>query len=291
MGWLCLFLTLLCLFLLGYIYNIKKALQKIHDFLKRKEKIETNKLLPAMNIDQGIGKLIILINEDLKKLRKTELALQDKREMYTWALTNFSHDLRTPLTVIKGYVDLSKRETRAKKKNDYLKIIDKKVEELSILTEMLFSYAKEKKEIKKEEICLNVLLEDSLVSFYPLFQKNGLTPNIHLCQEKVFVLGDKQMLTRIFENLFYNMVKYATEKVDISLTKDGLVTFANKAKNINKIQFGKIFQQFLTVNNGMHSENVGLAVVQEFVSLNNGTIDTSFENGIITIKIQLQKKN
>ena len=99
------------------------------------------------------------------------------------------------------------------------------------------------------------------------------------------------MLTRIFENLFYNMVKYATEKVDISLTKDGLVTFANKAKNINKIQFGKIFQQFLTVNNGMHSENVGLAVVQEFVSLNNGTIDTSFENGIITIKIQLQKKN
>ena len=152
------------------IKNIGKSLFNIIN-------TDTNNLITINSNDKTLKNLAMFLNKSLKKLRKLELEYKNGSGELKSSITNISHDLRTPLTSINGYLDLMDSDNLSDKQLNYLKTIKNKVQDLTELTEQLFDFSKTldlEKEIKKENICINDVLENSIASFYSLFKNQNI---------------------------------------------------------------------------------------------------------------------
>lgn len=181
-------LFLLLMLLLLKLYFIKKSLKLISESITDILETETNALISISSQDKDILKLTKKLNVELKKLRIQKLQCINGNQELKNLMTNISHDLRTPLTAISGYIELLyKHIEQGDKKIEYLKIIDLKTKELISLTEQLFYFTKtleREPKIRKENICINNLLEEVLVSYYSVFNKTKIKPQINICEKK-----------------------------------------------------------------------------------------------------------
>lgn len=205
------------------------------------------------------------------------------------AITNISHDLRTPLTAIRGYVELMEDENPNQQQQDYLRIIDAKVQDLGELTEQLFDFSKNldlQQEIRVMPVCLNDVLIESIVSFYSLFKKCQMTPQLDLCEEKVVRLLNENILKRIFENIISNAVKYGQSDLKVRMTADGVIEFSNDTDELDFTRLGKLFDRYYTVQDAKRSSGVGLSIARQLVDLSGGTIDASYQASVLKIMIR-----
>ena len=263
---------------------MKKSIKEISNLLSDIMKNDTNNLITISSNDKDIKKLAIKINEELKVLRKEKLQYESGNQELKKSLTNISHDLRTPLTAITGYVELLKKE----RKNEYIEIIERKTKELTNLTEELFDFSKTMdigKNIKKEKVCINQMLEESIASYYEIFKEKNIEPNIKICNKKIYRELDKNSITRIFENILSNAIKYGSEDLKIELLENGKIIFSNKTKSLDKTTARKIFDRYFTVENAKKSAGIGLSIAKQLTELNGGTINANFENSILSIEI------
>jgi len=263
------------------IKNIGKSLL---DILKS----DTNNVITINTNDKDLKKLTSILNKSLKDLRKLELEYKNGSGELKSSITNISHDLRTPLTAVRGYLDLMDKDNLNKKQINYLKIIDSKVKDLTELTEQLFDFSKAQdiqNEIQKEKICINDILENSIVSFYSLFKEHHITPNIEICEEKVVRLLNENMMKRILENIISNALKYSQGDFNIKLFCDGHMEFSNQTEEIDSISLEKIFHRYYTVNNYKKSVGLGLTIAKELVEILGGRMKARYKNNILTIEI------
>ena len=285
--WFYLFLmfAFISLLMIIKIIFMKRELKSIGKSLTSLLKTDTNALITVDINDRELKNLVVLLNKSLIELSALEHEFKNGNKELRETITNISHDLRTPLTAIRGYLDLMDKDTSM---NSYLKRIDKKVIDLVELTDQLFYFSKTldfEDELKRENICVNEILEESLASFYEIFKKNGIEPNINICSKKIFWFVDKKVLKRIFENIISNALKYSKEDFIVELTRDGYLTFSNRTDSIDSVTLAKIFNKLNTVRNARKSDNIGLAIVKQLCELCGGSINSKYENGILTLKI------
>ena len=183
--WFVISLIMICLFtfLMLKIILLKNEIKNIMKNLSRILNSDTNNLITINTNDKELKKFAKVLNTSLQDLRKLELEYKNGNSELKRTITNISHDLRTPLTTIKGYLDLIDNGNFTNKQKKYFKIIDNKVADLVELTEQLFDFSKSidiNYEVKKELVCINDILEDSIISFYSLFKKNNIVPNINI---------------------------------------------------------------------------------------------------------------
>ena len=152
---------------------LKLSLNKLYKDFELIINSDTNNLLTILCNDKNLKEFINKLNKNLKKLRKLELEYNQGNINLKHTITNISHDLRTPLTAIKGYLDILDKKNFTKEQIKYFNIINTKVNDLVNLTEELFNYSKILDKaylIKKEQVCLNIVLEEVLCSYYDLFK-------------------------------------------------------------------------------------------------------------------------
>ena len=125
-------LFIILLFAIIKIYIMKKSMKEIAVSFSNILQSDTNTLITITTKDKDIKKLANEINEKLKKLRKQQLQYQNGNQELKRIITNISHDMRTPLTAIRGYIELLRENKEEQEK--YLKIIDRKINELTVLT-------------------------------------------------------------------------------------------------------------------------------------------------------------
>lgn len=292
--WFYLFLIVLCLsiFLSLKILVMKNEIKNIGNSLSSIINTDTNNLITISTNNKELKKLVILLNNSLKDLRKLELEYKNGNQELKHSITNISHDLRTPLTAIRGYLDLIDHQNLTKKQKDYLKYIDIKVKDLISLTEQLFNFSKgidQNKDIVKEEVNMNQVLEEVICSFYELFKKNKIEPKIHITDKQIVKKINKEMLKRILENILSNAIKYSEEDFTIRLKDNGVLEFFNKTTVLDKISAEKIFDRYYTVENAKKSVGIGLSIAKQLVELNNGKIKSSYEKGFFKIIIVLDE--
>ena len=290
--WFYLFLaSFICLLILILkLYLMKNEIKNIENSFSELIKLETNKLLTSSGSSKELRKLANSLNEGLKNLRKLELEYKNGNSELKKTITNISHDLRTPLTAISGYIDLIKESKDKSKNEEYLKIVERKTDELSSLTENLFDFVKTVdigEKLEKSDYSINEILEESLANFYSIFKEKNIEPEIDICEEKLIRTINKVSMIRVFENIFSNIVKYSNGDFKVKLENDGKIKFSNKAKTLDFITVQKIFDRYFTLENAKKSNGIGLSIAKQLVELNGGKIFANYIKGNLVIEIEI----
>ena len=282
-------LVLIIIFLIYYVIGINISIKEIEDNLDIILNNDTNKLITISTSNKRLNKLAATLNTRLRKIRKLELSYKNGNKELQESITNISHDLRTPLTAIKGYIDLIKKEKSKKKIVEYLKIIENKTEDLVILTEQLYDYSKSldlKDNLKKEKVCINDILEDTILSYYALIKKKNLTPEINITTKRIYRKIDKNMAIRILENIISNTIKYTDEDIKIALLDNGKIIIKNKSRVLDNTTVNKMFDRYYTIESGSNTSGIGLSIAKQLVNINGGKITAKYSQGYLIVELE-----
>lgn len=281
-------LTLCVLTILIYLLILRHSIREVAEELEEKLRTDTNALISISIGDSSVQLLASRINRQLQALRKERLKLQTGNDELTTAVTNISHDLRTPLTAICGYLDLLEQEPQSEKSGRYLAVIRERTDAMRSLTEELFCYSvitATTDELRMENVCLNDILEQSLVGFYGALSTRGITPEIRMPEAAIIRKLDSAALRRIFDNILSNAVKYSDGDLAVSLLPDGTVTFSNSAPSLSRVQAERLFDRFYTVETARNSTGLGLSIAKLLTEKMGGTITAEYESGHLQICI------
>lgn len=289
-------LLILCafflIFLLIHLFLLKRDLKEITKQIKEKLTIDTNTPISISSNDKSLQKFVLEINEELYLLRKETLNFKNKNDKLKEATTNIAHDLRTPLTAICGYLDLLEKEEDIEKIKKYFAIIRKRTDSMCQLTEEFFKYSlifSTTDDLKKDDVILNNILEESIAGFYASLKLKNIIPKIEISENKIKRRPNPLALKRIFDNILNNAVKYSSKDLSISLKENGEIIFKNYAENINLIEVETLFDRFYTVESSTKSSGLGLSIAKYLTEKMGGDIRADYKNNELIIKVYFQE--
>lgn len=284
------FLSVLIAALIIKIISLKRAVKDIEESLSEKLTTDTNTLIDISSNDKRIRSLAGTLNRELAVFRKEKLRYMNGNNELKNSVTNISHDLRTPLTAICGYIELLEREEKTKEAEKYLDIIKKRAEFMVKLTEELFGYSVIMSENGGKTTSytdVKNVLEESIASFYEVLMARNIVPVINLTKEKVIRNLDSHALSRVFSNLLNNVVKYSDGDLEISLFENGEIVFANTASKLDVVEVEKLFDRFYTVETAKNSTGLGLSIAKTLTEQMRGEISAKYKDRKLYIKIIL----
>lgn len=279
-------LLLLILILSAKVYFLRKSANEISEAFRDRLTADTNTLIDISSRDRCMRKLATDINIQLRLLRsQRNLYLSGDRELKD-AVTNISHDLRTPLTAICGYLELLKKEDQSDAIRRYLTIITERTEAMKALTEELFRYsviASTSDSMELVPVNINHVLEESIAANYAALSNAGITPEIIIPKEAVHRSLNRAALIRIFNNLITNAVRYSDGDLTIELREDARIIFSNTAAELDEIQVGKLFDRFYTVESARQSTGLGLSIAKILTEQMGGEISANYAGNRLSI--------
>lgn len=278
------------------IYLLRKTAEEIGEGVERILKTESNTLLTISSRDKTMKKLAAGLNVELRELRKKRNRYEQGDLRLKEAVADICHDIRTPLTALCGYLDLTKQELSRMPEQEtqetikrYLEIMENRAAALTQLTEELFRYAVAASEIKDvvlEEVLLNHVLEESLAVYYAVLKNNKIAPVINMPEKNVKCRLNKNLLSRIIGNIIGNAIKYSDGDLKITLSEEGEIVFSNHASGLDEVRAGKLFDRFYTVQNASRSTGLGLSIAKQFTERLGGTIDACYLQGVLSVRLR-----
>lgn len=275
-------------FLCGKLYFLRRAAREIRRDLEEKLSEDTNTLIDLSTRDRAMRELASGLNEELRELRAQRRRYQQGDLELKEAVTNLSHDLRTPLTAIQGYLELMEEEELPKRAKEYLEIIEGRARAMGDLTGELLRYSAAKSaahEIPREELCLNDALEDSIAAYYGVIVGCGITPEITMPERKVRRFLNRNALSRIFGNILSNAAKYSDGDLRVALTEQGEIVFSNHASGLDELRTGQLFGKFYTVDSAQASTGLGLSIAKLLTEELGGEIGADYVDGVLCIHL------
>ncbi len=257
----------------------------LHDHLHT----DSNTLLTSDSRDPALRAVAATLNDELAELRRQRLRYENGDRELKQAVTNISHDLRTPLTAINGYLDLLEGEEKSAAAARYLALIENRTDAMTRLTEELFRYSvilAEEEPLTREPVVLNDALAESLASFYGALTSRGITPEITLCDARVTRLLDKDALARVLANILNNALKYSDGDLAVQLDEDGTLYFSNHAAALDEVATAQLFDRFFTVENARHSTGLGLSIAKSLTEQMHGEISAAYSDSLLTITLR-----
>ena len=273
------------------ILLMRKTAREIEEGLTERLAAETNTLIDISSRDKHMRRLAISINEELKKLREERHRFQQGDTELKDAVTNISHDLRTPLTAICGYLELLEREEQSETVQRYLSQIRNRTESLKRLTEELFRYSviSSEKEEARENIDLRRALEESLVSFYAAMRQKGIEPHIDITEKRTERFLAPSAVSRIFGHIISNALKYSDGDFEVRMDDTGMIVFSNTAKELSPVMAGRLFDRFYTVETGRGSTGLGLSIAKLLTERMGGSITADYRENRLFISVSFDQ--
>lgn len=277
-------------FLIMKIHDLQITSDEIVDEFKERLLTDTNTVITISSNDKHMKHLANELNHELKNLRVQKLKYQNGDKELKDAVTNISHDLRTPLTAICGYMDFLKKEESIENVSRYLGFIQNRIEVMKQLTEELFRYSVilSTEDMELEMVHINAVLEESIAGFYAVLTERGIEPVIRMTEQRMERMLNKAALSRVFSNILNNALKYSDGDLEIELREDGTILFSNTASSLNEVQVGKLFDRFYTVEAARNSNGLGLSIAKTLVEQMGGYIEARYIEKKLIIRIVFQ---
>lgn len=294
-GMLVLIIILQTIILWKYQRQIKDICRQLW-FL---EKHDSNMILTAEINSGNIRNLIKALNDLLLKHKNEQTEYQKKENKIAETYTSLSHDIRTPLTSLDGYVQLLEDCEDADEQKRYLKIIHERIDSLKDMLEELFTYTKLKNEsyhLELSECNLNKILKTTIFSYYDDWKNNNIEPEIDITVTLLVIQGNQQALNRIVQNLLKNAVEHGQKRIGISLQKtenQAVLKVYNHVENAEEIDVSQVFERFYKQDKARSqtSTGLGLSIAKEFVLRMNGEINASVVEKVFCITVTFPINN
>ncbi len=285
---LCGALAAIVLILCVRLRLLQKSLDEIAAQLEERLGSDTNNPIFLSARDPHARKLAGTLNVQLKELRRLRKRYENGDRELKEAVTNVSHDLRTPLTAICGYLELLDRGDKTTDQARYLALIADRAEAMRQLTEELLRYsvaAGPEEELTLESVDLNAAVEEAVASFYGALVEGGVTPHVSLWSDRVVRRLDRAALSRVLGNLLNNALRHGGGDLEVTLDSAGVITLSNTAPELDEVQVGRLFDRFYTVETGRSSTGLGLSIARSLTERMGGTIAARYEAGRLWVSL------
>lgn len=248
-----------------------------------------------------VAKAITHMENELKYQVDAQIRIEkSKNEL----VTNVAHDLRTPLTSIIGYIGLVKAKgyQTQEEADKYLEIAYNKAEKLKVIIEDLFELSKLHQQgvrLNKSSISLSNLLNQLIEELMPLANERQIEIESYIDSNNTNICVDIGKITRVFENLIENAIKYCPEDetiyVELKGTKEYVyIAVSNPTEIISQDEIDKFFERFYRAdksrNGNAGGSGLGLAIAKNIVELHGGEIKASLNQDLICFKVTLPKE-
>lgn len=270
------------------LHLLQKSLDDITAQLGERLSTDTNNPIFLSTRDPHARKLAAELNAQLKQLRRLRQRYENGDRELKEAVTNVSHDLRTPLTAICGYLELLERRCPDPDTARYLALIGERAEAMKELTEELLRYsvaASGEEKLLLEPVDLNGAVEESVAAFYGALTQAGIRPGVTLPEERVVRMLDRAALARVLGNLLGNALKYSGGDLDVALTEDGEITLSNAAPGLDEVTVGRLFDRFYTVESGRVSTGLGLSIARALTERMGGRMEARYGERRLCVKV------
>lgn len=300
---LALFLTLI-VFIVSFVAITNKKMKYLDEIASGLKIIASGNLnyrIKEKGTDE-IKNIAYNINYMAKEIGEKIYAERVAEKTKADLITNVSHDLRTPLTSVMGYIGLviQERYKDEKEMKEYLNIAFSKAERLKLLIEDLFEYTKLNNDgisLSKNKVNLSEFLSQLIEELTPLLDEHKLTVCRKFESEKIIVSVDTSKMLRVFENLLTNAIKYSYKPGEILVglyekDNNAIVVFENKGDHIPKEKAEKLFDRFYRIDESRNTttggSGLGLAISKNIVELHKGKIWAESFGNNVSFYVQLK---
>ncbi|APC79110.1 sensor histidine kinase [Clostridium botulinum] len=287
-------LIIFLLFLLSYIFFMKREIKNITIQLNEYNNLKSLKKIDATLFDKEIENLAYSINKHIDINIQSQIKQKRLEEEIRKNIANISHDLRTPLTSIIGYIQMIKKGNLSKEKQiEYIDIAERRAKDLQNLLSDFFELSVIESPdyyIELQKININNILCEVIVSFYSSFVDKNITPKIDLPKENIMVIGNEGAIKRVLQNLIVNMIKHSKEDVYISFKKENnkaVLATINRCDDIKEEDIDLIFNRFYKKDDARTNKNgstgLGLSISKSLMEKMNGEIYAEVHGDLLHI--------
>lgn len=297
MQYVCIILILLAVFLAARLFMLQRAIRRAAgDMEEIEEHPERNRQLKTFSIDSSLEGLLKQINTVYQARQKERIHYQRRELQIRQEIENISHDLRTPLTSILGYLDLTQdEETSEQEREEYLGIIRRRAKVLQSFIQDFYEIARIQSDdyaVKLTVVPIQGLIKEVIVAYYHAFEQRGIQVDISLEEHPCHLIADRIQLERILNNLIQNALKYTRKHFFIKqfIAADSCtLQFINDTEGISEEELGRIFERFYTIDQSRNSSSsgLGLTITRALVEKLKGSIEARIEQDFFIIEVKM----
>lgn len=233
------------------------------------------------------------INNFLDSYHDKEKAYINKEKYLQNTIRGLSHDIRTPLTSLDGYLQVIADNKENSDNDKYLSIMKNRITSLNNILDQLFTFVKlqeEEYKIEMQEIDITSLALETLFNYYEDFKFRNIEAQIDFPDKKIFVMANIDALERIFQNIYKNILEHGQNPLILSLyERDNKVIFISKNKIRDKLRVNKddVFKEFYKADESRNksSTGLGLAITKGLVEKLNGQISADVKDEFFIINL------
>lgn len=280
--------------------GIQKQLKEISQKLEKIQDTDSDENIMMFTDEQALMELLVQINRLLENQRKMKVDYRRSQISAKKMLSNISHDIKTPMTVILGYLEIMR--INGDKEDEMLLKVEQKAKRVMELINQFFTLAKlEAGDMELEISRINIceVCRKNILDFYELLKQKEFQVEVKIPEEAVFIMGNKEALHRILYNLISNVVRYGLDGrylglVLRSVKNDVYIDVIDKGKGIEKEFAGNVFERLFTMedsrNRRIQGNGLGLTIAQTLAQQLGGEIVLESEPNVkTTFTVKLHK--
>ncbi|MCD8376925.1 MAG: HAMP domain-containing histidine kinase [Oscillospiraceae bacterium] len=280
----------LLLLLLLALRRCTAALRRQLDFLKKHaSNMPLRSPLPLCGLDE----LAEEINDLLERTAQAERTARAGQEQLMEAITNLSHDIRTPLTSLDGYFQLL--EEHPEQRQRYAPVIRRRIDDLKRLLEGLFTFTRlqnDNWQLELEPVDLHKCLLDVIFSFYDQWKAGGVQPELEIQDAPCWVSGSPEALERVLQNLLKNALLHGDGDIRLTLRADkaqARFTCTNRVAQPEKLDMEQIFSRFYRQDSARtrSSTGLGLSIARGLSERMEGRLSARLDGNLFEITLSL----
>lgn len=274
-----------------YIVYLQLQIRSVNRQLSKRLKENTRQPVSLELMNPDLSKLAVNINKCLKAEETLRLNGIREEKKFRVLIADISHDLRTPLTAIKGYLQLLDTKELSIDQYKKLHVARKHVEELGQLIDRFFEYAyliNSDPMLHTEKINLTKFVTEGLISFIATLEEHNLAVCFNEDTPPIYIEADSEMTTRIIQNLIRNCIQHSSGDiiVELSVQKQVMLSIKNPVSNPDEIDVNRLFDRFYTGDRARnHSTGLGLAIVKLLAEQMGGSVSAALKGNYLEIMV------